>query len=304
MKALNVGVTFMLLAAAEAITIQGNAAAKVGGKENRGLPPTSMASSNLPHVDGYFPFALDPSTVAVHKVAMWRQKIDYFTKNSYKNAKNGKVSFNSCMDKDVSAQDVCSSRGICQPFDKTDVVSPTFFCKCYLGWAGPECTIKQKSQTTAWMYSLFLGFTGADEYYLGENFWCGLKIFGLVTGFLLYVLDFPHIGVILVLSYWLYDIVRIGSAPVATSDAKVAADLPHWAFTCWTLVFFSFVAFCMGISKVYWAVKYKRRSADMKNFYFACDGQGSPIDVPNINGVPLKYANAKPYGSNWGGSQY
>jgi len=302
MKSLGGTIIFTLWSSVEAITLKGATTAKANGKKGGALPPTSMASQNLPHVDGYFPFALDPSTVATHTVAMWRQETDYYTKFSYKNPKTGKVSFNSCMDKEVSAQDVCSSRGICMPFDKTDAVNPTFFCKCYVGWAGPECSIKQKSQTTAWLYSLFLGFVGADEYYLEETFWCGLKLFGLATGSLLYWMDWPHIGVILVLSYWLYDIVRLGSAAVHTKDAKVAADLPHWAFTCWTLVFFAFVAFCMGISKVYWAVKAKRRKADMSNFYFACDAYGSPIDVPNVDGVPLKYARKAAYGANWSGA--
>lgn len=267
------------LSGVQALTLQGGAASEGDG------------DSTLPHIQGYFPVVPDSNSMAIHKVAYWRQKPDAYIKNSYKNPKTGKVSFNSCMDKDVSAQDVCSSNGICAPFDKYNV-HPVFYCQCYLRWAGIECSIPRKSQLIAWLLSLFLGIFGADQYYLQQYFWCGMKILGLFTGCMLSALGAPHIGVILVLSYWLYDIVYIGSAPCQAREAKVAADLPHWTFVCWTIVFFAFIAFVMGVSKVYWKVKEKRRMADNENFYSACDAYtGKAVDVPNVGGLPTKYFN-------------
>jgi len=171
------------------------------------------------------------------------------------------------MDADVSAQDVCSGRGVCSAFDRQDVTNPLFFCKCDMGWAGPECTIQQKSQTIAWLLSLSLGFCGADQYYLQLTVPFAAKLFGLFTGTMLSAVDMPHIGVTVVLSYWLYDIVNIGSGPVRARDAKVAADLPHWAFATFTIVYFAFIGFVLAICKVYWKIKDKRRRADFETYY-------------------------------------
>merc|ERR1719198_683200 len=119
-----------------------------------------MKSAYAPRIEGYIPLGLDVNNIAIHKVALWRQQQDIYQKFSYRSPKTGIVSFNSCMDKDVSAQEVCNSHGVCAPFDRLSVVSPVFFCKCDMGWAGPECTIRQKSQSVAWLLSLLFGWSG------------------------------------------------------------------------------------------------------------------------------------------------
>jgi TM2 domain-containing membrane protein YozV len=62
--------------------------------------------------------------------------------------------------------------------------------------------------------SMFFGFLGADRFYLGDN---GGGVMKLST--------FGGFG-----TWWVYDIIRTGSAPVDTGNFKVAADLPHYAF--------------------------------------------------------------------------
>jgi len=223
-----------------------------------------LQGCDLPHIEGYFP--IGTMDVPMHKVAKWRQKEELFLKFSYK-APDGKQKFNSCMDKNVTAQSVCSGHGYCAPFDRNNIVKPVFFCRCDMGWAGPECNVKQKSQAMAWLLSLLLGPIGADQFYLGWTFWMAMKLLGFFLGFMLSVLGFSRCGILLVLVYWFCDIVHIGSAPVRAIDAKVAADLPRWAFAVFTLLYFAFIGFGMGVCSVYWKVKYKRRMDDHAKFY-------------------------------------
>lgn len=217
-------------------------------------------------MEGYFPIgSLD---VPTHKVAYWRQAPEIFLKASYKNPSTGEVRFNSCMDPEMSAQAVCNGHGYCSPFDRNNIVKPLFFCKCDLYWAGPECEEKQKSQTTAWLLSLLFGFVGADQGYLGWYFWAFMKVVGFTVGVLVAALGFPRPAALIVLSYWFSDIVKIGSAPVRAANAKVAADLPRWAFAIFTLLYFAFIGFGMGVCSVYWKVKHKRRKADHEAYYY------------------------------------
>merc|ERR1719353_1910994 len=97
--------------------------------------------------------------------------------------------------------------------------------------------------------------------------WFILKVFGLVFAVLIALVGFPRPGIMFVLLFWFLDIVRIGSAPVRAVDAKVAADLPRWAFAVFTLLYFAFIGFGMGVCSVYWKVKYKRRMDDHAKFY-------------------------------------
>jgi len=253
---------------------------------------------DLALVEGYFPLMPGQKmelpgqptipgipTGATHKVALWRQFEDAYSANSYivPNSKSatkpsGISAFNSCHDPRVTSQDVCGTHGVCAPWDRDEVTHPVFFCKCDLGYAGPECTIKAKSQTTAWLYSLLFGWCGMDEYYLEFNVAFALKLLGLFLGLMLYLLDWTHISMALILSYWFYDIVRIGSGPVHTRGLikhKVAADLPHWAFAFSTMLFFAFLGICMGICKIYWKIKDKRRKADLEINYNACNEYGA-----------------------------
>lgn len=224
----------------------------------------NLQGCDLPHIEGYFPIAT--MDVTTHKVAMWRQKEEVYMKFSYK-APDGKQKFNSCMDPGVSAQAVCNTHGFCSPFDRNNIVKPVFFCRCDMGWAGPECNVKQKSQMVAWLLSLVFGFLGVDQLYLGWTFWTAMKLFGFFCGIMLHLLNFTRCGQLLVLVYWFCDIVHIGSAPVRAVDAKVAADLPRWGFAVFTLLYFAFIGFFMGVCSVYWKVKLKRRMEDHARYY-------------------------------------
>jgi len=263
-----------------------------------------MMGNDLPHIEGYVPI-MPGSDMAIHKVAKWRQKTDSYITHSFKDPATGKVRFNSCMDKHISAQNVCNSHGICAPFERTNIVSPTFFCRCDSGWAGSECTIKQKSQLVAWLLSMSLGFVGADQYYLETTLPLILKVLGFFIGSMVSALGWRHVGLTIVMSYWFYDIVRIGSSPVHARHAKVAADLPHWAFAVFTLLFFAFLGLSMGVCKVYWRIKEKRRRYDVSTNYCACDGFGAPLDVKimkpydhyHVFGFPIK--NPVPTGPSW-----
>merc|ERR1719502_2008136 len=88
------------------------------------------------------------------------------------------------------------------------------FCKCYRDWADPECRTKRKSQMVAYFLSVFLGFFGADHFYLG-NFYSGFAKLATLGG----------AGI-----WWLIDIVRIGSSPVYANEYRLAYDLPHWEY--------------------------------------------------------------------------
>lgn len=224
-----------------------------------------LQGCDLPKVEGYFNiFSLD---IATHEVPYWRQEVDVYEKASYTDAATGEKKFNSCMDPNIDPQTVCGEHGYCSPFDRNNIVTPMFFCKCYEGWAGAECEVPQKSQTYAWLLSLIVGFLGVDELYLGWMKWFILKILGCVIAILFSLVGFPRPGIMFVLLFWFFDIVRIGSAPVRAVDAKVAADLPRWAFATFTMLYFAFVGFGLGINTVYWRVKFKRRMDDHRKHY-------------------------------------
>ena len=79
----------------------------------------------------------------------------------------------------------------------------------------------------AYLWSLFFGFLGADLFYLGFPLWGAMKL-ATLGGF----------GF-----WWLYDIVRVGSAPVYAREFRTSNDIPHWAFVLATVWFFMFMGF-------------------------------------------------------------
>lgn len=119
---------------------------------------------------------------------------------------------NSCT-QNVSATLQCNGRGYCKTFSWNPLVAtkPLAFCMCDPEWAGPECSVMRKSQASAFYYSLFLGYLGADYFYLGFPLWGIAKLFTLGgCGF-----------------WWLTDIIRIGAGPVYAYNFRTAHDLSH-----------------------------------------------------------------------------
>lgn len=175
--------------------------------------------------------------VPIHTVANWRAEPDYLVTYQYVPPGGSKkpANLNSCSYQGLSPSLQCSGRGQCKRWAGLD--NPMAFCECDTHWADPECRTKRKSQTVAYMLSIFAGFLGADQFYLGYTVWGGLKLFCTVLGTLFY----PLLGVLGVIPlsgcgiWWIYDIVRIGSAPVfASGTHRCAADLSHsvYVLTC------------------------------------------------------------------------
>jgi len=123
---------------------------------------------------------------------------------------------NSCMQADIPATSKCGGKGFCKSFSTSSIAAqqstPLAFCQCETNWADPECGTRRKSQMKAFFWSTFLGFTGADYFYLGYPLWGVGKLCTLGgCGF-----------------WWLLDIVRTGAGPVYAYDFRTANDLPHW----------------------------------------------------------------------------
>lgn len=231
------------------------------------LSSMTLQGCDLPLIEGYLPI-MSPH-IPTHEIGAWRSMPDYYAESSYTSPDTGQPSFNSCMDPAMNALTVCNGRGVCTPFNRMDVVNPMFFCKCNLGFGGMECQYKQKSQTTAWLISLFFGWIGADEYYLEFNFFVGLKVALFTVAMFMACIGMGRGGLLIILIYWFFDIVRIGSSPVpgGRPQASLAPDLPRWVFVIFTCTFFAFIGFAMGVCSVYFKIKYKRRKDDHLRYY-------------------------------------
>lgn len=163
-----------------------------------------------------------------HPVGNWQRSPSYLI--TYEFIAPGKypsqATLNSCND-DLSSTLQCSGRGICKAWYPDDATSDMNFCDCNQDWADPECRTQRKSQSYAYCLSLFLGYLGADQVYLGFPTFAALKFCTL-----------GGLGV-----WWLIDVIRIGSAPVYAYNYRVANDLPHWAFVLSFLTFLLVVSF-------------------------------------------------------------
>lgn len=163
----------------------------------------------------------DGSDVPTHGVGNWRGERDYIMAYEFippgGTARSAKL--NSCSFKHLAQSLQCSGNGICQQWDKSSIENPIAFCQCDRDWADPECRTPRKSQIKSYLFSVFLGFLGADMFYLGFPLAGMIKLFTL-----------GGCG-----AWWLYDIVRLGCYPAYAYNFRVAADLPHWAFVLVTV---------------------------------------------------------------------
>lgn len=186
--------------------------------------------------------------VPIHKVANWRASQDYLVRDQFVppggSAKYG--SLNSCNYPRLSGGLQCSGRGTCKRWSKREE-NELAFCECDRDWADPECRTKRKSQTVAFFLSMFGGFLGIDQWYLGFY----------VTGFFK-LITMGGLGI-----WWIYDIIRIGSAPVhASGTYRTAADLPHFAYVI-TIVMFALLIGFVTAHKWISAHRFSRRKAQM-----------------------------------------
>lgn len=181
-----------------------------------------------------------------HEVGNWRQHSDYLVQYEFiaPGQMGPSATLNSCT-ADVAQTLQCSGHGYCRAVSaRPNSVS---FCLCDRDWADPECRTQRKSQTTTFLLSLFLGFLGADLYYLGLPVWAFCKM-ATLGGF----------GF-----WWLLDIIRTGAGPVYAANYRVSADLPHWVFVLSTVFLFVFAGFFYSVWS-YMRYRIQKREAYMR----------------------------------------
>lgn len=184
------------------------------------------------------------------------------------------ATLNSCSRDDVPSAQKCNGHGICLQWNTTSTYSsPLLLCKCDLYWADPECRTPRKSQFLAFIISLFAGFLGIDRFYLGQ-YYDGFAKLSTLGG----------LGM-----WWLYDIVRIGSSPVYTSQYRLAADLPHWIYFTIVVSFFISLGYLLfGV----WGAFIERRQMMARMWlkaeddFFKEQSQASDINPEDRLGLP------------------
>jgi len=222
-------------------------------------PNALWRSKDIPRIDGYL--GIVNLRVPEHYQPFWRDKRSYWEKGAYVDPVTKKLSFDSCMNEAVNGMVACSGQGACAPWDPEDLSNPVFFCKCNEKYAGPECATKRKSQAWAWFLSLVMGPTGADMFYLGWPYYGTWKLmYSILAACLLFAN--PKIGIPALFAWWLWDVVRIGSAPVYAHDYRVAPDLPRWAFAVFSFLFMSILGYMAATVAIYYQVTQKRRKVN------------------------------------------
>lgn len=154
---------------------------------------------------------------------------------------------NSCEDPNMPVALQCSGHGRCAEWFESapeagmDLTQHRLsFCECEEDWADPECSTQRKSQLTAFLLSLFFGVFGADQFYLGYIWPQGI----------LKLLSLGGLGI-----WWIYDVVRIGSSAVSTSDQfRVANNVHHWAYVLVVICAMGFLGFVLSV----WSINYHR----------------------------------------------
>lgn len=160
-----------------------------------------------------------------HSTANWEDKPSYYTNFQYipPGKDESQAVLNSCSVTGLDPALQCNGNGVCRAFNTSGASAVVDFCECYRDWADPECRTKRKSQYKAFMLSLFGGIFGLDRFYLGEYY----SAFGKIS-------TLGGLGL-----WWIWDLVRIGSAPVYAADYRLAADLPHSLYVFMVCVVFS-----------------------------------------------------------------
>lgn len=175
---------------------------------------------------------LQGCSIPTHEIGYWQQAESYLKAYEFMKpgAENKKEVLNSCMMKDVPLYLQCGGHGKCKSWTSHRELK---FCECDQEWADPECSTNRKSQWTAFALSMFGGFLGLDQLYLGFFYPYGLIKLLTLGGF----------GI-----WWIYDMVRIGSSPANTAENfKLAPNVPHWAFVLSVLTFAGFLAIAYSI---------------------------------------------------------
>lgn len=187
--------------------------------------------------------------VPTHAVGNWRAEPDYLI--TYEFIPPGQsprsALLNSCSVPTLSQTVQCGGRGVCRVWDEENFENTLSFCFCDRDYADPECNTKRKSQVVAFCLSVFFGWLGADQFYLGFPISGTMKLcsgggFGL---------------------WWIIDFIRIGSSPVETANFKLAADFPHWAFVLSTVTLAAFIGFSIANVLLVQHVKTRQRNALM-----------------------------------------
>ena len=91
---------------------------------------------------------------------------------------------------------------------------------------------------TAWLLCLFLGPTGADQYYLGWYLeMLATQIISLLAVMLLLLMPNSKLpGLVLLLGPWMRHVVILGSAPAQATEDRTSADLPRCAFVAFSML--------------------------------------------------------------------
>mmetsp|Transcript_21455 Transcript_21455/g.49982 ORF Transcript_21455/g.49982 Transcript_21455/m.49982 type:complete len:293 (-) Transcript_21455:52-930(-) len=161
---------------------------------------------------------------------------------------------NSCMSDEVPHTLKCNGHGSCMPWSvavpagpiSLNVTNPLLFCKCTQLWADPECGTQRKSHRTTFILSLFFGWLGADQFYLG----------------------YPTLGILKLLSlggcglWYLFDLVKVATGPVYSSDLfRTADDLQHWLAWWAVFVLLLAVGFISGLISLMWHRTHREHEA-------------------------------------------
>jgi len=185
--------------------------------------------------------------VPIHHVGNWRGQPDYLIKYEFipPGGSPKSASLNSCSMSRLSQTLQCNGRGVCRMWDPSNLNNDMAFCECDTYFADPECSTRRRSQLVAYLLSMFTGYLGLDMFYLGFPSLGVAKLF-----------TFGGFGV-----WWIYDIIRIGSAPVYASTFRTADDLPHFAFVLTTVLFAIILGFAIAYQTTVTFRAQKRKEA-------------------------------------------